>query len=243
MKTMGKITRSAVALLALGLSSGCATVINGTSEDYKIATTPKGATVALSSGETCVSPCKLKLKRKNHIRADVTLAGYKPTYLLIQSRSGGAVAGNLLLGGIIGGVVDSSNGANNFLAPNPFDLALAAAGSTEEATLRDKEGKTVSTVSAWNDKVRAKVAQSLGRTQAGYDDATSGTQSPAAAATVASASAAPANGAAAAPAGDAAASGTPAPAAGSPAPATSPAAGNGAGVQPQSAAPATHQGS
>jgi hypothetical protein len=160
------------ALVASSLS-GCATVVNGTSQKYQITTNPKGATVSLTDGESCVSPCTLKLKRRNDQRADINLQGYKPTYVLIRSKTGGASAGNLLLGGIVGAVVDGSNGANRFLSPSPLKVRLVPIDSTEESTLLDKDGKRVSSVDAYNDKVRNDVAKTIGPKAAGMPVASS----------------------------------------------------------------------
>ena len=82
---------------------------------------PPEADVALSTGETCVTPCKLKLKRKNGFTARISKAGYETATATVESKiSGGggvAAAGNLLAGGIIGGIVDGKNGALNSFYP------------------------------------------------------------------------------------------------------------------------------
>jgi len=157
------------AVLALGLG-GCATVMNGTKTDYTSETKPGGALVKFSNGEQCTTPCKLEFKRKNDQRADITLAGYKPTYVLIQSKLGGSAFGNILLGGIVGGVVDGSNGSSNRLYPRPLIVQLAPEGSDEEAVLLDKEGKVVMTVAEHNASVRVDVAKTIGPKLAGLED-------------------------------------------------------------------------
>ena len=157
------------AVLALGLG-GCATVMNGTKTDYTSETKPGGALVKFSNGKQCTTPCKLEFKRKNDQRADITLAGYKPTYVLIQSKLGGSAFGNILLGGIVGGVVDGSNGSSNRLYPRPLIVQLAPEGSDEEAVLLDKEGKVVMTVAEHNASVRVDVAKTIGPKLAGLED-------------------------------------------------------------------------
>jgi hypothetical protein len=157
------------AALSFGLG-GCATVVNGTKTDYSTETTPGGATVKFTSGDSCTTPCKLEFKRKNDQRADITLAGYKPTYVLIQSKLGGSAFGNILLGGIVGGVVDGSNGASNRLYPRPLIVKLAPEGSNEEAVLLDKDGKVVMTVAEHNASVRVDVAKTIGPKLAGLEE-------------------------------------------------------------------------
>ena len=164
---MHKFKLAALVALSSVALSGCATVINGTSQDYKIKTDPSGATVKFTNGSTCVSPCEMSLKRRHDTRADITREGYKPVYVLVQSKTGGAAAGNILLGGLIGGVVDGSNGATNFLSPTPLSVKLVPLGATGEPQLLDKKGKVISTVQAHNDKVRDDVAKTIGVEAAG----------------------------------------------------------------------------
>ncbi len=143
--------------------AGCATVINGTSQDYQIRTDPDGATARISaSGVTCTTPCEMSLKRGDDVRVDLTMAGYRDAYVLVQSRTGGAMAGNLLLGGIVGGVVDGATGASNHLYPRPLHLRMVPNGSTAEAELLDENGAVMATLSAHNDEVRADVAETIG---------------------------------------------------------------------------------
>lgn len=106
----------------------CATVTRGTKETFKIETTPTEAEVALSTGQKCVSPCKLKLKRKDGFMVTAKKAGYKDATAKVDSKvKGGGVAGaagNILIGGIIGAAVDGSNGSLRDLTPNPLQLTL-----------------------------------------------------------------------------------------------------------------------
>jgi hypothetical protein len=121
-------TRFGMAVLAALLLSGCATVTRGTSQKFAILSAPPEAQVALSTGQTCVTPCRLKLKRKNGFTATFTKAGYEPLRAEVKSKfSGGgaaAAAGNVLIGGLIGAAVDGSSGALNDLTPNPLKVKL-----------------------------------------------------------------------------------------------------------------------
>lgn len=156
------------ATMVLGLS-GCATVMNGTHQKYAVSSEPEGATVKFTDGQHCKTPCKLKLKRKNDLRADFSLADYKPTYVLVRSKLGGTTFGNILLGGIVGGVVDGSNGASNKLTPEPLNVRLTREGSGDEPVLLDKDGKVDKTVQAYNDSVRVDVAKTIGPKLAGIE--------------------------------------------------------------------------
>jgi hypothetical protein len=115
------------------LLCGCATVTRGTRQTFRIDSTPTGAQVAMSNGESCVTPCKIKLKRRPGFTATFTKEGYQAQTVKVDSElHGGGVAagaGNLLLGGVVGGLVDGSNGSLNSLSPNPLQVTLVPNGS------------------------------------------------------------------------------------------------------------------
>jgi hypothetical protein len=112
-------------------------VTRGTRQTFKIESTPSEAKVALSNGETCVTPCKLKVKRRPGFTATFTKEGYETKTVKVDSElHGGGVAagaGNVILGGIIGGIVDGTNGSLNSLSPNPLQVTLQAAGTAAPA--------------------------------------------------------------------------------------------------------------
>ncbi len=156
------VTAISISAAAFGLG-GCATVINGTSQDIQFQSEPEGAVVAISTGASCETPCEVSLKRRNDLRVDFEKEGYKPAFIYVQSRTGGAMAGNILAGGLIGGIVDGSNGATNSLYPRPVYVRLAALGSDEEPMLLDKDGVIISTVAEHNEKVGADVEEGLAK--------------------------------------------------------------------------------
>lgn len=167
---MKKMALAAIAAASAFATGGCATVLNGTNVDYTTETQPGGATAKFTSGQECKTPCKLELKRKSDQRVDLYAEGYKPTYVLIQSKLGGGSFGNILLGGGIGAVVDGSNGASNRLYPRPLIVRMAKEGSNDEAVLLDEKGNVVSTVKAHNDSVRVDVAKTIGAKLAGLEE-------------------------------------------------------------------------
>lgn len=116
-----------VAMLGLG---GCATVTRGTTQAWTVESKPIGATVSLSNGERCETPCTLKLKRKHPVAVQVCKAGYEVVDTTVQSEisagGGTAMAGNVILGGLIGAGIDAGSGAMKDLRPNPLVLELVA---------------------------------------------------------------------------------------------------------------------
>ena len=123
-----KILNIAVAATASLSLAGCATLVRGTKSSYEITSVPPAADVTLSSGERCVTPCKLKLKRRNAFTATIEKVGYATAQASVRSKlSGGggvAAAGNILAGGIIGGIVDGRNGSMNSFYPGKLAVAL-----------------------------------------------------------------------------------------------------------------------
>jgi hypothetical protein len=153
---------AAVALLFAGVQlGGCATVLNGTSQDVAFNTDPQGAVINIITGQNCTTPCEFSMKRGDDSRVDITMPGYKPVSVYIQSRLAGSTFGNILLGGGIGAVVDGSNGSSNRLFPNPVYVRLAREGSTDEAVLLSENGEVISTVAAHNAEVEADVLEGI----------------------------------------------------------------------------------
>jgi hypothetical protein len=158
---MKKLIYGAAILLLPVTTGGCATVLNGTSQDLAFNTEPEGATINIAQGGSCKTPCKYSMRRGNDSRIDIAMDGYKSEYVYVQSRTGGSTFGNIIAGGIIGGVVDASNGSSNHLYPNPVYVRLVTTGSSEKAVLLDKKGKVISTVDEYNAKVQADVEKGL----------------------------------------------------------------------------------
>ena len=118
-----------VAIVSAGLLiQGCATITRGTTEVLVIETSPSGADVSLSNGLRCLSPCALEVKRKANLVVDISKSGYEPARLNVLSEVAGAgaagMAGNVILGGVIGAGVDAATGATKRLVPNPVRVTL-----------------------------------------------------------------------------------------------------------------------
>jgi hypothetical protein len=111
------------------LLAGCATITRGTTDTWTVNTTPVGAAVKTSNMFSCEqTPCTFKISRKAEFNVTITKTGYKEwtgrvTHHIATS-GGAAMAGNVLLGGVIGAVADASSGAMNDLVPNPLNVTL-----------------------------------------------------------------------------------------------------------------------
>ncbi len=125
---MHQLKSAAVAALIVTLGSGCATITRGTNEALVIESDPAGAEAQLSNGMRCMTPCSIRVKRRGDIVVTISKEGYETINATVSSSvdGGGAagMAGNVLLGGIIGAGVDAGTGATHSHKPNPLTVKM-----------------------------------------------------------------------------------------------------------------------
>jgi hypothetical protein len=126
------------ALIAMmALASGCASITRGSSEAYAVETKPPGAEVNSSSGWHCMTPCSVKVKRRSDFVLTITKNGYETVTASVTSSIDGAgaagMAGNVLLGGIIGAGIDAGTGAMHSHKPNPLVVEMVPLGGIAQA--------------------------------------------------------------------------------------------------------------
>ncbi len=112
---------SALVGMALALSA-CATAVRGTTDEVKFTSDPEGATMTTSFGKTCITPCSMEIARNQAFTAKFELAGEAREVAVkseVSDEGAAAMAGNILVGGLIGAGIDASNGANRDHVPNP----------------------------------------------------------------------------------------------------------------------------
>ena len=128
------VIRFSLMLISLVIVSGCASITRGTSEAYAIESEPVGATANLSNGLSCQTPCSLKVKRRSDFTVTFEKEGYEDITATVTSSvdGGGAagMAGNVLLGGIIGAGVDAGTGAMHSHKPNPLVVKMIKLGES-----------------------------------------------------------------------------------------------------------------
>ncbi len=127
--TIAAVIRPAIILGVAAANSGCATITRGTTEVLVVETQPPGADVRINpTGTNRRTPCSVELKRKRNYMLQIERAGYEPVTVNVLSEVSGAgaagMAGNVILGGLIGVAVDAASGATKKLTPNPVTLTL-----------------------------------------------------------------------------------------------------------------------
>jgi len=145
--------RFAIILLSLlvSLSGGCASIIHGTGQDIPIASTPSGASVKVDGVPAGRTPTTAHVKRGNDHVVSIGKNGYETEDLSLTRHIGGAVFGNILVGGLIGWGVDAITGAQYNLRPNTINVWLRPMADTPErrspaqtSTMRSPAARTPS---------------------------------------------------------------------------------------------------
>jgi len=133
-----------VAAAAISLGA-CASVTRGTTDVFVVETTPSGAQVKTTNQFACDStPCSFKMPRKSEFQVTVSKPGYKTTTHQVTNKVSGAgsagMAGNVLVGGLIGVGVDAYTGAMKDLTPNPLVVVMEKEDGTTTVTPADVIG-------------------------------------------------------------------------------------------------------
>ena len=122
MKIILLVVFLAFSYLTLG---GCATITNGTTQKIPLSTTPHGATAKNQDGVSCITPCDLKLKRKQDHIITISKEGFENQSVTCKHVLSPAVLGYILLPlGLIGAVVDTASGSLYRLTPEAINLEL-----------------------------------------------------------------------------------------------------------------------
>jgi hypothetical protein len=126
-----KLFSTLLLLVCISSVYGCATVTRGTSDVLVIESEPPGAEVEIQpANHHCKTPCSVKLKRKLEQIVTIRRESFEPVEVRVIPQVVGAgaagMAGNVILGGLIGAAVDAGSGAMKDLKPNPVKVTMVA---------------------------------------------------------------------------------------------------------------------
>jgi hypothetical protein len=111
------------ATIVVGTSS-CASIVSGTKQSVTVTSDPPGAEISIDGKAAGKTPLAVDLRRKE----DHVIKGFKEgvgeATVTTTSTSNGWIWGNLLFGGIIGIIIDVSNGAAKRFSPDTYHLQL-----------------------------------------------------------------------------------------------------------------------
>ena len=142
-----KIKIITIGIFALVISS-CASIVHGSKQMVDFSSQPSGAVITIDGKEYGKTPQAISLRRKGREKGDksakkmynvkITLDGYYPYEMKIKREMDGWFIGNILFGGLIGIIVDSSNGAMYKLTP---DQIIAQMNSNSTGMIDKKDDK------------------------------------------------------------------------------------------------------
>lgn len=121
---MKNITIALLSCILVLNISGCATIINGTSQKIQATSNPPGAMVMVDDANSYLTPVKLRLERRRDHVLTFTKDGYESQTVRMMHVISEAVVGNTLLGGPLGWVFDIFAGTQYKLMPNPIHVEL-----------------------------------------------------------------------------------------------------------------------
>lgn len=146
-------------VLAVAVTPACTTITRGSSESYAIETEPAGAEAKVTDARgtlQCTTPCSLKVKRRGQLHVVIAKEGFEVIDTHVASSVDGAgaagMAGNVLIGGLIGAAIDAGSGAMHSHKPNPLHVVLVP--SHETASKAEATTTTESETSAEDDERR-----------------------------------------------------------------------------------------
>lgn len=109
-----KLVLSAIVCL---LATGCATMFRGIEQNVSVNTSPSGANIEFSNGQSCQSPCTIRTQRDKSLQITISKEGcetLKATMIPVLEFDGW----------FLGGLIDYGTGAVYSLRPNPLTVAL-----------------------------------------------------------------------------------------------------------------------
>ncbi|WP_304344574.1 PEGA domain-containing protein [Chryseobacterium koreense] len=113
-----------IATLAILTTTSCATIISGSKQTVKFASTPSDAKIFIDEVEVGKTPFETKLERKKEYQVTIELDGYKPYATKLTKEFNAWYLGNILFGGLVGLVVDPITGAIYNLSPNEINAQM-----------------------------------------------------------------------------------------------------------------------
>jgi hypothetical protein len=111
-------------IVIFALLGGCATIVNGKTQEIAISTVPPGATVLIDGSQTVITPTTVALRRNKDYVFTIMKDGYQTQVVPVTGVISGWLVGNIVFGGLIGGGIDAATGAAFTLTPESVTVVL-----------------------------------------------------------------------------------------------------------------------
>jgi len=120
-----KLLCAPLILAAYTLLSGCATIVHlGGNEELNVSSEPAGAKVVIDGTERGLTPLATKVERKKDHAVVLTKEGFEENQSRVESHLSWWVAGNVILGGLVGILVDVLSGGGYTIEPDAVAVTL-----------------------------------------------------------------------------------------------------------------------
>jgi hypothetical protein len=126
------------------LMSSCATIVSGSKQNVRFSSNPSTASVFIDEVEVGKTPFEIKLARISSHSVVLKLDGYQTYQTRLTKSFNGWYIGNILIGGIIGLIIDPITGAMYNLTPDQVDAQM------NKGTAFKSNGKDVNIAIALN---------------------------------------------------------------------------------------------
>ncbi len=106
------------------LMSSCATIVSGSKQRVQFSSNPNAATLFIDEVEVGKTPFEIKLARKSEHTVWLKLDGYQTYETKLTKKFNAWYLGNILLGGLIGIIIDPITGAMYNLSPSEINAQI-----------------------------------------------------------------------------------------------------------------------
>lgn len=130
-------------VIATGAMASCATIMQGSSQEVSIGSTPTGAQVVVDGVPAGQTPIVANLKRKDKHVIRIEMEGFEPFEIALSRATSGWVWGNIVFGGLPGLAIDAITGGMYKLRPEDIQATLSRTSARVE---RDHDGLVVTVV-------------------------------------------------------------------------------------------------
>lgn len=121
-----------ISVLYLFVQTGCASIISGKTQDVEILSNPPGATVLVDGMMAGYTPMTKEFKRKKRHEVVLKKEGYIDETRMTKRGYNWWNMGNILIGGIIGIIIDFATGAVYSVEPETIHIQMLEGQSTLE---------------------------------------------------------------------------------------------------------------
>lgn len=106
------------------LVSSCATIVSGSKQNIKFSSNPSTATIFIDEVEVGKTPFEIKLARNSEHSVLIKLEGYQTYETKLTKKFNAWFLGNILIGGLIGLIIDPITGAMYKLTPDQINAQM-----------------------------------------------------------------------------------------------------------------------